>query len=773
MQQAIPLENRKAWGTRWKPFLVHASAFLMLGLSWRYLTEWYLFSATENYLLFLTFFLAALVLATSGFLWPLLKDLPGGRFLILLAILFLYFPWSEWLQLKPSTSREDWSRQMLLQTISVYGLLLFLHSFKEISEFISRNCLRTLNFISSRKTLIFLPCLLFFIFTLWIGVFFFNRSPLVEDSAAHLFQARIFSRFQLYAPVPAPAEFFSWRGDMLAMKDGRWFSMYPPGLALLLSPGVLVHAEWLVSPLLGAITLAIWILYIIRWHDRNIAALFGWLFLLSPFFLLMFSTFMVHSPELFIATAAIFLCRRETEASSGLRQVLIACLLALGMLVRAFSLLAFLSPVLVYTTLQRLRVRSMGTPLAIFLGTVLGIALLAGYQWKTSGSPLIPGYLIEFPELTGLFAVKPEGLEIVSNNVQGMSKWLSGWHTGSFFLILAFFIFQPKFKTWDRILLFSCVLLIALYSCYLIQDQLFGPRMFFLLGPLLVLMICRLALSSTPQLIRIILPAIILCSVASLPDRIPSLIGKWKPTHYQSGNFKEQLDQLDESKSIVFLEKSISQEFVNWNDPFLKSTTVICRDLEIGNEEIAKLFPDYRRLYFKQNESFEMSKPQVPFIISQNPDRSHPDQISFFNVALAIEAAGNYSSQDFFDICYKDVLTSVHADSQLAYVSNLRFEENRIYKQAFRVGMVHVIRLLLLPMVAFDKKGTEWEHGFDVDGWRMEYKLAARTLGEAGEIGKNISGQIVKVGKRIDRDIDGNFSNEEVIKFLSQKLKNL
>jgi hypothetical protein len=212
---------------------------------------------------------------------------------------------------------------------------------------------------------------------------------------------------------------------------------------------------------------------------------------------------------------------------------------------------------------------------------------------------------------------------------------------------------------------------------------------------------------------------------------------------------------------------------VNWNDPFLQTNTILSRDFGNRNSEIIREFPGFKPLYFKQNETVEMSRPQTPFIISDEPDYSGPGQISFFNVANAIQAAANYPSQDFFDICYKDVLNPDDAEAQLTYISNLQFDNKRGYKQAFRIGMVHVIRLLLLPVVNYDKNGTEWARSFDIDAFRNEYRLAFTTFKDAGEIGKNISSQIAKVGKRIDRDMNGNFSNEEILQFLSQKLKNL
>jgi hypothetical protein len=778
MERSVLLVGQRESAQRLKLFFRHGVALFLFWYGWTHLTTWYMYAEKKNYLIFAFAYLTAVGLSVSDLLKIWGKSITRTRLFIAFFLLLLYFPWSEWLQLKPSTSREDWSMQILIQTVCLYGVCLFLTIFREISKVVTRQIETALSFVSSRAYLLYLPCVIFFGFSVWIAVIFFNRAPLVEDSAAHLFQAKVFRQFQLYAPVPPAAEFFSYRGDMLAMKDGRWFSMYPPGFSLLLAAAMFLHAEWIFSSLLGALTLAIWISYAKRWHTPQIAALFGWLFVLSPFCILMFSTIMVHSPELFIASSVIYLCRKDLETHSPATSPALLLLMVLAVLVRAFSLLVFLAPVLIYISLRHLRRKSKSTPMALLAGVLIGIALLAFYQWKTSGSPFIPGYLIEYPELTTVFGAKPEGLEIISNNVQGMSKWLTGWHAGSFAFILGFFLFTRKLETWDRILLLGSLGLIVFYFFYQIQDLLFGPRMFFLLAPVLLLLVTRFALSADPiepdrDRAAIILAVVIFSSFAALPERLPSLIRKWTPTHYQSGNLKRAIDRLPDTKALIFLQKSISQEFVNWNDPFLTKGKILCRDFQEKNRKVQELFPFYQPMYFRQNEEFEIGKPASPFIISPEPDYSSPGQISFFNVALAVQASANYPAQDFFDICYKDLLTPADAPGQLTYIGSLHFPESGSYKYAFRVGMLHLIRALLLPALAFKEGGTEWQQYFNIEEFRKEFKLSMESLEKAGEIGKSILNEVRKAGRRIDKDADGNFSDAEVLAFLSQKIKNL
>lgn len=84
----------------------------------------------------------------------------------------------------------------------------------------------------------------------WLVV---ERMPHVPDEVGYLFQAKTFASFHLYRHVPPLADHFAFPGAII-QDGGRWFSQYPFGHPLLLALGELVHAPWLVPPLVGAAT---------------------------------------------------------------------------------------------------------------------------------------------------------------------------------------------------------------------------------------------------------------------------------------------------------------------------------------------------------------------------------------------------------------------------------------------------------------------------------------------------------------------------------------
>ena len=96
---------------------------------------------------------------------------------------------------------------------------------------------------------VWLAALWVFVLTNVISWFVFDHIPHVQDTVAQLFQAKLFAAGKLYLPSPPLPQFFDL---MHVINDGRWYSQYPPGHPLLLLLGVLIHAPWIINPLLGA-----------------------------------------------------------------------------------------------------------------------------------------------------------------------------------------------------------------------------------------------------------------------------------------------------------------------------------------------------------------------------------------------------------------------------------------------------------------------------------------------------------------------------------------
>jgi hypothetical protein len=761
----------------------HAVSIVCFFISWKLLQRWYYFQHPGDYLLFALLACAGFIIAASPFLLKELRTIPRNRILACLPLLLLLLPWGEWLSLGTIFTRENWSEMLFRQGLFIYGCVLLLRICPSFAKWLSNGFLKLLEIGSRQRSLLWSAPVFLFVLTAWIALFFYRETPVVQDSAAHLFQAQIFKNFKLFAPVPSGIqESFTGPLDLLIMQDGRWFGIYFPGYAALMAPAAQLNLQWLVAPVLAALTCAIWILYAQRWHSRRTAILLGWLLAISPFIVVMSSTVMVFTPELFFASAVIFLLRHTLEKPSLLA---LACL-SIGIvgiiLVRSFSLLPFLGPVFVYCLFQAFRKKLFRIPFAIFCGFAIGISLLFLYQQETTGNGFKSGYTIEFPDIGWGFGKHFIGvhsplkaIDNVSNNLLGLNHWVGGWYSGSLLFVLAFF-WRQKLQTWDQLFLAGCCLLMTFYFFFFFQDLFFGPRYYYVFTPIILLFVVR---SITEKSIgsrfepALLIPLLVLTIVISVPKTLPAFVKRYDPSKTQSGKLKEQIRINGDKPTIVFLDKHAGQDFVNWNDPFLRSNIIFARDLEDKNAEVQKFFPNHRPVWFRMISGFEKGNITGGYQFSSEPDRSPSGTLSLFDLSMALQAARDYPKQDFFDICYIDIFNVGYGRENFEFLDNVEKTplQGGEYKRVFRRGIAHAGKMLLLPMIAFDEHGHDWKLGFDPSEFRKEFDSARSDFVQAGEIGRSILGQMDKVKNRIDRNSDQQLSDSEINIFLVEKMK--
>ena len=727
-------------------------------------------------------FLAALILAGATTIPSLLRTTHWTRILLVVLLLFLSLPWSEWLHQKHISSREDWTRQIFFHAIFIYSVLITFHFIPAIPRHLNHAANYLVNLIS-RKNLRWIPAGLFFLLTSYICIFIFKKTLPVQDSAAHFFQATIFSNWNISAPIPPVADFFSCVGDMLTMKDGKWFSIYPPGYSVLLALAMPFHAEWIITPLLGACSIAIWISYAARWHGIQAAALLGILCLFSPFLIAMSSTLMVHAPELFVASAILLLCRLETESTRSWRKIVLFLLLASVIPIRAFSLLIFLGPILAFACWKRIQARDWFFPIIVSMGIFTGAAVLAYFQWRTTGSPWVSGYLLEFGNLRYGFGATLggvhtplKGLENISNNMLGMDKWLTGWYSGGLFFLLASVVTLQKIDSWDRVLLLSTFAIVVFYYFYEFQNLVFGPRYYYIFAPFLLLLIARIAFHKDSSEIAprsiILASFIVVALVTFLPKRFPYFATLFDPYRFEAGDLKKQMIKVGNAKTLIFLEQ-ISPEYVDWNDPFLRSPVILCRDLKERNQEAIQAFPEYQPMYFRRSVRFSKEKIDSSFGLYKTPSNRPPGYFSLFELALALQTQERNPDRDFFEVCYDGFFTSKNGALQLQYLQEIGSREisEMAYKQKFRSAVNHIARMLLLPKIAYEEAGDNWKKHCSMDDIRKEFDLAVKSSSDAGEVGKAFSVELEKVRRRVDQNKDGVFSDQELSNFLSERLR--
>jgi hypothetical protein len=339
----------------------------------------------------------------------------------------------------------------------------------------------------------------------------FHHIPHVQDSINQVFQGRVFASGRIVLPARLDDYFFNF---FQIYNDGqRVFAVQPFGHSLLLALGTLIHAEWLVNPVLGAAEIVVVYLLGKEIYDEKtgrIAALLG---AISPFLLFMSSEYMNHASALLsISLFVLFFFRtigplRSRRSSSGIADPLLGGLcLAMALNIRPLTAVAVSAPVAVYSVflIFRSRGRVLGKLLLLALPVVLGIGAFALYNHLTTGRATLSGY-----EAYGILQHRHPGFGVgfgdrgfpwwpgphtptrgvvqTASNLVALNRHLFEGPLPGLILVLVLFLTLPRNPA-DYVLLALFVSLPVAYFFYFFQGLCFGPRLLYEgLAPLLLL----------------------------------------------------------------------------------------------------------------------------------------------------------------------------------------------------------------------------------------------------------------------------------------------
>jgi hypothetical protein len=455
-------------------------------------------------------------------------------------------------------------------------------------------------------------------------------------------------------------------------------------------------------------------------------------------------------------------------------------LLIFGMLVRGFSIMAFLAPLLAYVIWFQARKRQAGLAIVTTVSVLIGLSAVAFFQWKTTGNPLVPGYVLEDPVIYGFgknilqqVHTPLRGLENISNDLLGLNYWLNGWFCGSLVFIIVFILFG-KWKIWDRLLMISCFAVFGFYYFFLFQDLVIGPRYIYPIAPIALLFVARSILipiskQGTPFFFLLFLFSLL----TYLPFRLPAFVHMYEPSNTQAGALKKAIQSTDTRPKVVFLEKNISQQFVNWNDPWLRDTVVLLRDLGPKNVEPIKIFSKRELLYFGLKINLDAARGDDGYRFRLNPSKRSPEFISLMEVALAMSVSQDYPDRDFFDIAFPIFLDGTRSDEQLNFLDKeLRVIPVRQRPSTFfKRGLIHSAKMMLLLKQTYEKTPSDWSAAFPHKEFRRSFSSAKECFEKASEPGKQLMSSIQKVQRRIDRSGDHYFSDQELNRYLNTKIK--
>jgi hypothetical protein len=309
----------------------------------------------------------------------------------------------------------------------------------------------------------------------------FEGIPHVSDAVSYAFEGRILASGRLYLPPPPVGEAFAAQ-NVIVTAD-RWCSKYPPGFPLLLAPGWLLGAPWLVNPLL--LGLAVCGVYRLgrALYDAPTGLAGAALLAISPFALLMGAGFMSHVPALAVCTWCLVALAQGATSGRPLSLVLAGALGGLALMVRPFTALLVLAPAAAWCLWKQHR-KGLAPKAVLFLsaGLLPPLAAFLTFNLVLFGDPFQLGYRVYNPgegfrdtaaQPLSPLALLPNRLFSYFHDLNG-STW--GWPFGDLLPLAALLLPRAR-RAGDGPLAASAAFLVVGYSAYAFYDiNHSGPR---------------------------------------------------------------------------------------------------------------------------------------------------------------------------------------------------------------------------------------------------------------------------------------------------------
>lgn len=312
----------------------------------------------------------------------------------------------------------------------------------------------------------------------------FNHKPLLVDAVVQVFQAQVFANGRVAAdPFPLPAFIM---GQHLLFEPTGIFAQYPPGLALVLAPFVLLGA-----PCLGNLALTLTSAVLIskgthRLYGETAAIVARIIMLISPFFWCLGVSYMSHELALTGASLVLysFSLISTTPASAGLKtRHFILLGVGIGLIFLSRPLIGLVVGALLFAyTFRRLTLRLIIST-ALPAGALMSLFFL--YNWMTLGNPFLPGYIklwgaaheLGFhKDPWGEFHTPLKGLSLQLYNLHLLNEYLFESCVPGLYLIAVPLLSGVTLTRTDKQLLGLFLSLPAIYICYWHQDSFLGPR---------------------------------------------------------------------------------------------------------------------------------------------------------------------------------------------------------------------------------------------------------------------------------------------------------
>ncbi len=299
----------------------------------------------------------------------------------------------------------------------------------------------------------------------------FSLAPTTSDAIAQLWHARILLHGRVTLPVDSNFEFFAANR---VIDHGAWYSPFPIGGPLVLTLGYLMHAPWLLGPVLGGFSAVALYHFTRRAYGEAQARAAALLFMAAPATLLMSASYRNHAPTLLLAVATLAGLTEWDRAVRRARRIAIAA--AMGLAVGFMAAIRPLDAAAVGIVVLGFQVwtswhapRRRWEPLVLVGFAVVGAVPLALGDLATTGSAFrLAGALGQsVADRAAGSAVTPSPLHALAGaaaGLSGLNALVVGWPLPALAVIAIGLLSMGRASRWDAVLVALLFAQLAAYA---------------------------------------------------------------------------------------------------------------------------------------------------------------------------------------------------------------------------------------------------------------------------------------------------------------------
>jgi len=323
-----------------------------------------------------------------------------------------------------------------------------------------------------------------------------TQGIIVPDESSYRFQGLVFASGRLWADAPPgagtriseipPPLYF----EHLIVSGQKWYGQIPPLWPAVLAPALKLHAEWLMSPIFGALLLAIAAATARSiFGDATTGPAAALMMALSPYYLTNSVGIMTHAFCGVLIATAIWLCFRGLRSRRLMHFTWMFALLSVACLTRYYTG-AVMAATLGLVTLWNLR-RDLAllvrTAVVGILFAMMILSAILVYNQTYTGNYLVSPYAVVFDSRDPFYrspqlVLNPHAIwaSMLHDKRWGAQRTL--FYTTPFLLLLAGYgvLRERKFQTEVRILALLSVCLVVTYQI-VVEDSaaINGERYYF------------------------------------------------------------------------------------------------------------------------------------------------------------------------------------------------------------------------------------------------------------------------------------------------------